>query len=126
MILLAPQLIQQFKLEWGKISFDGTELRDILFVDGKVTPRNYDKLTKKYGSIHIVDIDEAKELLRGNPWEVIIGIGHESLLKLNPDAETILKQRTALVILPSPLAVDRINADIKRGEKVNALIHTTC
>ncbi len=126
MIFLAPPLIQQFKLEWGKISFDGTELRDILFVDGKVTPRNYDKLTKKYGSIHVVDIDEAKELLHGNPWEVIIGIGHESLLKLNPDAETILKQRTALVILPSPLAVDRINADIKRGEKVNALIHTTC
>lgn len=118
--------IESFRIEWGKISFDGSELRDILFVDGIVTPRDYDKLNKKYSTIHTVDIDEAKELLKGNPAEVIIGIGYEGLLKLTPEAESILKQRTALVLLISPQAVERINDSIKKNIKVNALIHVTC
>ncbi len=118
--------ITSFSVEWGKISFDGSELQDILFVDGKVTPRNYDFLNKKYGTIHLVDLEEAKQLLKGNPWEVVIGIGFEGLLKINPDAEAILKQRTALIVLQTKEAVERINDRLKRGEKVNALIHVTC
>ena len=125
-MVFLKEKIEKFILEWGKISFDGSQLRDILFVDGGVTPRDYDKLNKKYGTIHTVDLDEAKELLRGAPMEVVIGTGHEGLLKLNPDAELILKQRTALIVLTSPQAVDRINDALKRGQKVNALIHTTC
>jgi hypothetical protein len=113
-------------VEWGKITFDGSELKDIIFVDGKVVPRNYDRLNAKYGTVHVVDIDEAKELLKGNPWEVVIGSGFEGLLKVNPDAESILKQRTALIILPTPDAIKRINERLARGEKVNALIHVTC
>jgi hypothetical protein len=118
--------ITKFSISWGKISFDGSELKDILFVEGRVVNRDYAALEKKYSTSHIVDVDEAKQLLRGAPWEVIIGNGFEGGLKLTPEAEMVLKQRTALLILPSPLAVERINEMLKRGEKVNALIHVTC
>ncbi len=118
--------IERFSIDWGRISFDGTELKDILFIDGAVRQRNYANLEKKYGTVHVVDIDEARELLHGAPWEVIIGAGFESLLRLTPEAESILKQKTALLVLPTPEAVERLNEKIKRGERVNALIHVTC
>ena len=116
----------KFSLSWGKISFDGSELKDIIFIEGRVVQRDYVNLNKKYGTSHILDVDEAHTLLRGAPWEVIIGSGHEGLLKLTPEAESLLKQKTALLILPSPDAVERLNETLKRGEKVNALIHVTC
>lgn len=118
--------IKHFTLQWGKISFDGSELKDIIFAEGRVHQRNYPELEKKYGTVHVVDIEEAKQLLHGAPWEVVIGCGHEELLKLTPEAESILKQKTALLVLPSPRAVERLNELLKRGEKVNALIHVTC
>ncbi|MCX6804254.1 MAG: hypothetical protein NTY48_06865 [Candidatus Diapherotrites archaeon] len=118
--------ITKFSVVWGKISFDGTELKDIVFVEGRVHQRNYQLLEKKYGTTHIVDADEARELLKGAPWEVIVGNGFESVLKLTPDAEVLLKQRSALIVLPTDQAVARLNDAIKRGVKVSALIHVTC
>ena len=118
--------IRSFSVEWGRIAFDGTQLKDILFIEGRVFPRDYVTLEKKYGTGHVVDADEAHQLLKGAPWEVIIGIGHDSLVKLTPEAEMLLKQKTALLVLPTPQAVERLNEMIRRGEKVNALIHVTC
>lgn len=118
--------ITKFSVEWGKISFDGSELKDILFIEGRVVQRNYAALERKYGTGHVLDVEEAHQLLKGGPWEVIVGNGHDGLLKLTPDAEMLLKQKTALLVLPTPLAVERLNEMLKRGEKVNALIHTTC
>ncbi|MFA5931624.1 MAG: hypothetical protein WC821_04930 [archaeon] len=118
--------IVKFFIEWGKISFDGSSLQDIIFTQGDVKSRNYDLLEKKYGTMHVVDMDEAKELLKGNPLEVVIGTGFDGGLKLTPDAEAILKQRTALFVLTSPQAVERINEMLAKNEKVSALIHVTC
>jgi len=125
-VIFLKENIEKFLIEWGKISFDGSSLRDILFIEGKVTERDYERNQKKYGTEHVVDLDEAKLLLRGNPWEVIIGTGYEGLLKLNPDAEAMLKQRTALTVMLSPQAVDFLNEKLRKKEKVSALIHTTC
>jgi len=118
--------ITKFNASWGKISFDGSELKDIIFVEGRVVQRNYAVLEKKYGTSHIVDVEEAHLLLRGAPWEVIIGNGFDGLLKLTPEAEVLLKQKTALLVLPTGEAVNRLNETLRRGEKVNALIHVTC
>lgn len=118
--------IVKFSIEWGKISFDGSSLQDIIFTEGNVKSRNYAVLEKKYGTMHVVDVDEAKELLKGNPLEVVIGIGFEGSLKLTPDADALLKQRTALLVLTSPQAVERINEMLAKNEKVSALIHVTC
>lgn len=118
--------IEKFTLEYGKIAFDGSSLRDIIFSEGVVVERDYEKLKNKYGTIHIVDVDEARNLLKGNPSEVIIGTGFEGLLKLNPDAEFLLKQKTALVTALSPQAVEILNEKIKQKVRVSALIHTIC
>ncbi len=123
---MGKEKIEKFSVEWGKICFDGTALKDILFVEGRVHERNYNALERKYGNWHVVDIDEAKELLRGGPWEVIIGIGFDGLVKLTPEAEVLLKQRTALLVLPTAQAIERLNETLKRGLKANALIHVTC
>lgn len=125
-MVVLHEKITKFSISWGKISFDGSQLKDILFVEGKVVQRDYTALNKKYGTSHVVDVAEAHFLLRGAPWEVIIGNGYEGLLKLTPDAESLLKQKTALLVLSSPLAVDRLNENLHRGQKVNALIHVTC
>jgi hypothetical protein len=118
--------IEKFVIEWGKISFDGSELRDIIFVEGKVIQRDQDSIRSKYGTSHVVDLNEARILLKGNPAEVIIGSGFEGKLKLTPDAQGLLKQRTALIILTNPQSVELLNEKIRRGVKVSALIHTTC
>ena len=73
-----------------------------------------------------MDYSKAKELLKGNPLEVVIGTGFDGGLKLNPDAEALLKQRTALLVLTSPQAVEKINEMLAKDEKISALIHVTC
>jgi len=118
--------IKKFNIEWGKISFDGSALRDIIFADGKVMERDYNRIRAKYDTSHVVDEDEAKLLLKGNPQEVVIGTGFTGGLKLNPSAEALLKQRTALIVMLSPQAVELLNDKLKRNIRVNALIHTTC
>jgi len=125
-VVFLREKINEFSIEWGKISFDGSELKDILFIEGRVVQRDYAALERKYGTGHVVDVDEARHLLKGAPWEVIIGNGHDGLLKLTPEAEVLLKQKTALLVLPTPQAVERLNEMIRRKEKVNALIHVTC
>lgn len=125
-LVCLKEKIEKFSLEWGKISFDGSALRDIIFAEGKVIERNYDRIKEKYGTVHIVDADEAKILLKGNPSEVIIGTGFEGLLKLDSDAQSILQQKTAMVVATSPQAIDLLNQKLKQKIRVNALIHTTC
>jgi len=125
-VIVLKEKVEKFSIEWGKISFDGSSLRDILFIEGRVAERDYERIKTKYGTGHVVDLDEAKLLLKGNPWEVIIGTGYEGLLKLNPDAEALLKQRTALTVMLSPQAIDSLNEKLRKKERVNALIHTTC
>jgi len=118
--------ITRFVAEYGKISFDGSSARDILFIEGRVLQRDLVLLEKKYGTMHVVDLDEAKQLVRGAPWEVIIGTGFDGLLKLTPEAEYFLKQKTALLVMPTNEAVERLNSTMSRGLKVNALIHVVC
>ena len=125
-MIVLKEKVEKFSIEWGKISFDGSFLRDIIFFDGKVIERDYDRLKNKYGTVHTVDLDEAKILLKGNPSEVIIGTGFEGLLKINPDAESLLKQKTALLVALSPQAVEKLNEKIKQKVRVSALIHTIC
>ncbi|VVB75720.1 Uncharacterised protein [uncultured archaeon] len=115
-----------FKIEWGKISFDGSSLRDIIFAEGKVAERDYERIRAKYETSHVVDEIEARLLLKGNPAEVIIGTGFSGMIKLTPEAESILKQKTALIVMLSPQAIDLLNDKLKRNIRVNALIHTTC
>jgi len=118
--------IEKFKIEWGKLSFDGSSLRDIIFAEGKVVERDYNRIRTKYETSHVVDEVEAKLLLKGNPEEVIIGTGFSGMIKLTPEAESILKQRTALIMMLSPQAIDLLNEKLKRNVRVSALIHTTC
>jgi hypothetical protein len=118
--------IEKFLIEWGKVSFDGSSLRDIIFAEGKVVERDYSRIRAKYETSHVVDEVEAKLLLKGNPQEVIIGTGFNGMLKIDPAAQTILKQKTALIVMLSPQAIDLLNEKLKRGLRVNALIHTTC
>lgn len=112
-----------FSAEYGKITYDGSSTKDILFIEGKVIERDFSALEKRYGTSKILDLDEAKQLVRGSPWEVIVGTGFESPISLTPDAEYFLKQKTALLVLPTKEAVERLNSTIKRGLKVNALMH---
>ncbi|PJE67562.1 hypothetical protein COU95_01755 [Candidatus Shapirobacteria bacterium CG10_big_fil_rev_8_21_14_0_10_40_9] len=49
------------------------------------------------------------------------------MLQVQPEVLQKLKNSAAeILILQSPTAVNKYNGLVEQGEKVNALIHTTC
>ena len=115
-----------FSIEWGRITRNGKEFGDMLFVAGKALERDKDRLKQQYGTSHVVDEKEAALLLEGNPKEVIIGNGFEGVLQVLPEAKKLLESKAKLTITHSPEAIALLNEKLGKGEKVNALVHTTC
>ena len=115
-----------FSVEWGKIIHNGKEFGDMLFIAGKALERDRDRIKQQYGTAHVVDEKEAALLLEGKPKEVIIGNGFEGVLQLLPEARKLIEAKAKLTITHSPEAIALLNEKLEKGEKVNALIHTTC
>ena len=117
---------QDFSIEWGRITRNGKEFHDILFIAGKVLERDYENIKQQYGTSHVVDEKEAALLLEGKPKEVIIGSGFEGVLQLLPEARKLIEAKAKLTVTHSPDAIALLNEKLEKGEKVNALVHTTC
>ena len=111
---------------FGSITIDGaTYNHDIIIrLHGSIGKRKK-KLSKAvYGTSHIVSKDEAKHVYDRNAEKIIVGTGHNGILKLSDEASAFFEKRGCKVeACPTPKAVKRWN---EVSGNVIALFHVTC
>jgi hypothetical protein len=111
---------------FGYISVGGSKIdHDIVIrLSGEIKKRKK-KLSKAvYGTSHIVSLKEAKHVYQDGAERLIIGSGHEGMLKLSAEAMEYFKKKECKVNLQPTLKA------IKYWEKakgaVIGLFHVTC
>jgi hypothetical protein len=115
------------KLFWGKVKVDNQTYHQVLLVGDKIIPRKVEKLKKLFGTTHRIGDWERKKLLSGKVEIIIVATGLNGVLKVDEEfKKACQKKKIELRILQSQKAVQEYNHLIKKGKKVNALIHTTC
>ena len=105
--------------EFGKILVNGKEYtKDIVIKNNKVTLR-------KTENRHAVTHDEIDKLIREEPDIIIIGLGNNSVAKIEESArEHIAESKIELFTADTPKAVERFNES--EGKNIAAIFHLTC
>ena len=114
------------KTVFGSITIEGKtyEYDVIIRLDGDVKKRKK-KLSKSvYGTSHIVSLDEARHIYEKGTNRLIIGSGHNGILKLSDEAENYFKKKEiSITLLPTPQAIQSWN---EAQDGVIGLFHITC
>lgn len=121
-------------VSWGKVKIDGKDYWQVLIVDGKVIPREVEKVKEKYGTDHAIADREQELLLSGNPEVILIANGWSGLLKVSQKFNLACRQAGVksqklgieLRVVLTPKIVEEYNFLVQAGKRVNCLIHTTC
>jgi hypothetical protein len=113
-------------LKFGSIVVDNKKYsRDLfLYPDDSIKKRKGGFW--KFGS-HAIKREEIEELVKSTPDLLIVGTGTDGIAKLNPDADSFLRDSgVESVVIPSQEAVDKFNELSSQGKHPAALIHITC
>lgn len=112
--------------EFGSITIDGSVYdHDVIFrLNGRVKKRKK-KLSKEvYGTSHIVSLEEARHIYGEGAKRLIIGAGHDGMLKLSDEAKDYFqKKECTIVIKPTPAAALEWN---KKSRDTIGMFHVTC
>lgn len=112
--------------EFGSITVGGEVYGyDVVIrLGGKVKKRKKKLSKHRYGTSHVVSLDEAKHILDEGARHLIIGTGQYGALKLSEEAEEYFRKKGCSVeLLPTPQAVELWN----RAEgKTIGMFHITC
>lgn len=112
---------------FGEIIIDNKQYHQVLIIGEEVEERDWERLEKEFGTTHRIGEWEKEKLLSNNPEVIIIGTGHQGVLKIDPSLIDLLRKKgIEFFIALTPKAIDIYNQKIKEKRKVNALIHTTC
>ena len=111
---------------FGNVVIDKHVYRDVLIVDGEIVERDLDLLHKLFGTGHVVSEEEIEMLKKGDPDLIVIGNGQSGVLRVSEKQINELKRKCEVIVAETPEAIERINEGMKKGKKVNALIHVTC
>lgn len=96
----------------------------VIRLSGMVKKRKKKLSKQKYGSSHIVSLEEAKHILDEGAERLIIGTGQYGALKLSDEAEKYFRKKGCSVeLLPTPQAVELWN---KAEGKTMGMFHITC
>jgi hypothetical protein len=112
--------------EFGSITIDGEAYpHDILIrLSGKIRKRKKKLSKKRYGTSHIMSLEEAEFIYEDGCSLLIVGTGQDGTLRLSPEAEEFFANKKCTVIArPTPNAVDLFNRT--NGKKIG-LFHVTC
>ena len=113
--------------EFGAIIVDGKKYHQVLIVGNLVLEREYEKLKNLFGTSHQIGDWEVESLLKESPEIIIIGTGQDGMLRVDKEFLDRARENNAeLVVEITPKAVEIYNDKVKTGQRVNALIHTTC
>lgn len=114
------------RLSWGRVEVEG---RDAAFRDAKLYPggsREWD--WNETGTRHVPGIgpSDVEELLERGANVVVLSRGIHGRLGVREETLRMLEERgVAVHILRTEEAV-RLYNELREGEKVGALIHSTC
>ena len=112
--------------EFGNITISGEQYgHDVIIrLNGKVEKRNK-KLSKvKYGTSHIVSLEEAQHIFEPGAIRLIIGTGQNGQVKLSKEASEFFKENgCAPQTLATPQAIKAWN---RTGGGVIGMFHVTC
>jgi hypothetical protein len=113
-------------VRFGSVVVGGSQMPHDIYIraDGKVARRKKKPARKKYGTSHVLDRAELEKVCKGQPQTLIIGTGHQGMLRLADDAREYLDSlRIQWRALRTPEAVKAFNE--ARGRKA-LLLHVTC
>lgn len=111
---------------FGSITIGGEVIKhDVLIrLDGKVKKRKKKLSKAKYGTSHILSLEEAEYIYEDGAEQLIYGIGQNGRAKLSGEAADYFKQKACQVeLLPTPKAVNTWN---KSQGEIIGLFHVTC
>ncbi|RLE30190.1 hypothetical protein DRJ54_03215 [Candidatus Acetothermia bacterium] len=105
---------------FGRVEVDGEEWTQ----DVAVLPDGARPWIRKEG--HRVHPEDLEEALAASPELVIIGTGYSGLLKVTPEAESLLRGRgIELLALKTAEAVEAFS-ELSHKRRACALLHLTC
>lgn len=115
------------KVSWAKVKINGQTYHQALIVGEKVLERDKDKLQTLFGTTHEIGDWEQKELLSGRPSVILIASGWQGVLKVKENFQNKIKAKgIELKVVLTGRFLKEYQSLIKKGIKVNGLIHTTC
>lgn len=123
LFIISKPIIIMVKVDaakWGEVKIDGKSYFSDMYVywDGRTEAR-------KKG--HLFDIDEFVKLLQKDPGIIVIGTGHNGVVKVPDEVLQMAEnKKIELFMEKTPQAAEVFNAFVKEGKRVIAVIHTTC
>lgn len=113
--------------KFGSVTIDDKKYFQVLIIGNKVIERDYEKLKKLFNTSHEIGEWEINELLENNPEIIIIGTGQDGYLNVGENLPKKAEESNVEIIFDiTPKAIQIYNEKTKAGQRVNALIHTTC
>lgn len=112
-------------LSWGRVDTDAGSFRDAKLWPGGGRAWDW----AETGTHHVPGVQTADvaEILDHGAKVVVIGCGQQERLQVGAEAlATAREQGTTVEVLPTAEAVERYNERAAAGDRVGALIHSTC
>jgi len=114
------------KTGFGFIVIDGERFEKDVVIEGSGAIRKRKKKLSKerFGTSHVLSLEEAEDVYGAGAEWLIIGTGHEDMVRLSPEAAEYFEANKCRVeLLATPLAAESWNA--AEGPGVG-LFHITC
>jgi hypothetical protein len=111
---------------FGFVVVDGVRHQHdvILRLSGKVKKRKKRLSREVYGTSHVVSLAEAKHVHQKGAKRLVVGTGHQGMVKLSEEAAEYFQRKGCEVqLLPTPEAALAWNR--AKGEVIG-LFHVTC
>lgn len=106
---------------------DRKKYSQVLIIGNSVEERDGQQLETLFNTTHKIGDWEMEALFKGKPEIILIGTGQKGMLEVNKNLLNKAQKGGIKVIVDiSPKIVEIYNEKIKFGNRVNALIHTTC
>lgn len=115
------------KVSWGKVEVDGEQYHQVLITGDEVMERDKPKLKNLFGTTHKIGDWEQEKLLSGRPEIILIASGWSGVMKVSEKFKNQISELgIELRVVLTPKVVEEYSQLVKKGKRVNALIHTTC
>lgn len=113
--------------QFGNVVIDNKKYNQVLIIGDSVMERDYQKLEELFNTSHEIGDWEIEELLKQKPEIMVIATGQSGAMKVDKEfIDEITKKGIEVITDITPKAIEIYNEKVKKGKRVNALIHTTC
>ena len=114
---------------FGRVILDSNDVETkyqhdvVILADGSVQKRPKHLSKKKYGTSHIVSMEEIEYVLQVPTQRLMIGTGMFDRVTLSEEAKSLLEKNDVEVTM---VPTNRMASEWNTLDKAAAIIHTTC